>query len=268
MAHPQPQELANDIVERLNAIAHKGGDRVNVGSFEFRGLMRDITRLQDINAVVASRMKAQAYAIAGDRSQALYWADNTEKLADKGFADYVRFTSLILLGYPSEASELFDSAFENRGDTTIDNIVGKCCSFAWFERAVKVLDYCVETNLVHKATGLMEVARRAEKIFQERGMSLDATNAVMDEAFGLMRDVGTLWHGRCPLITIVDDDGGDAYVSLRFPLLVDASKAAELSWQLIERLIEKNLDQTALSVSFTPVVEIEQEPEGSVVELA
>jgi hypothetical protein len=251
----QPKELVDEISQRIQDIAFAGGTRLDPSDFRSAHLLRDIERLQSQDAVNASILKSEFYALAGMRGRALYWADNAGAVASKpGLKARARCGVLTLMGYPHEAAELFDEAVENRDGVPIHEFLRSAFSFGWFSRVVRLVAQCREQNLVHTGVQCIDVAATAAAALESRRISEAEVNDILAELHQILREANLLWQGDTPEVNVIDVGTGDVTVSMRFALAEDAKVAAELSWKLFERLVEKRLDRPGFVVSFTPTI--------------
>jgi hypothetical protein len=251
----EAKSLAKEIGDKLELIAVNGGRQLDLDSFEFKRLLLDcdrISRDQNIEerAVLSSTLKASLYALAGDRDNAVYWAKNADQNRG-GYAPVSEYSVLTLLGYPKDALPLFDAAFARReGD--VDHYLKYAVSYGWFARAATVIEQCRKDNLVHKPLKCLGMIPRAAKIFSEHGIGEDLVSDVTTVMHDILRENRMVWLGFTPAITLHNEGTPDAYVLMRFAIDARPDRAAELSWELTERVVANNYDIPGLVVSFAP----------------
>jgi hypothetical protein len=100
---------------------------------------------------------------------------------------------------------------------------------------------------------LQREAFLASRALKKRGLADAAVCAALEEATQL---IASKWpqyarDAEAPDLVVFDDEP-EPYVALRLPIPATPEEAAELTWLLNGRMIERHLDPRGLSIAYSP----------------
>lgn len=249
--------LALQLGERLSALAIKGGARPERTDWEYRRLWAEADRLQRSDPAEGSICKSKLLGLAGDIDAALYWLENAKKNGAK-HVQVDEFLLLLLNGKMHAASALFDEAVANRGPTPLHMFMRYACCAGWFDRVELLVAMARDQKLTFKPTVWMHLAPRAVRILEEHRFTREMMNDTIAEMQAVLDTERTHWCGEMPLIELAEEGTPQAYVRMQFAVEFDAATAADMSWRLAERLVNRDLDRPGLIVGYlgseSPVV--------------
>lgn len=257
MVAPQAQTIAIDLEDRLTQLALSAGVHGNVEKLKAE-ILHECSKLQKVDVVRASLLKSNYYALLGDRAQSDYWLRNANANGAKDLSAPYQEANFFLMGYISDAYDCFDKAFLNRDNRLALPYIHKALSCGWFRKACWILD---QLDLKGVPAEILQLAETGQRIVEHLKVTDEQICALMNEAHGLMREKGLIWLDHLPIFRMVEQD---AQLRITYRVSLTPEDAASLTWQLIDRLIDKNLDSLGLVVSFQGTVVTTEELQEAV----
>lgn len=205
-------------------------------------------KLQAVNVVEASLVKADLCHICGDLAGVEYWLANASKTGASPLAvNRERLNFLINLGHFSSAADLYLEIcdFRNGKLTWIwDSGVHTCCFAKMIEQMHEASKFAVELSPAFKA-----LAIRASAALSRLGVNEAQVHQLLDAAGVVLRERGLFWQDRYPTLLIDDSDDEPG---LLYQLVVEASAedAELLTDQVIDLILDRGLQVPGVSVAF------------------
>lgn len=244
------QTIGPSVAELLKEVALNGGTHARAKeSSTF--ILSECNKLQRVDVVGASLMKAVLYTLTGDSAESTYWLENARRNGGSAaqVVPYVELTHM-LAGRASQGFELFETAFEYQPQDPAA-FMRKALSFCWFKKAqlvaAKAPDGALDAELVSLANAgaaVLDVLKLPEQVIA----------AFMDVVHGLLFDEKLIWLDNLPRIQLLQHDQGGPLVFVRYRVATTPERAAELNWQLAERVAERELSSLGLLVTFQGAV--------------
>lgn len=247
MSAPQPQTIANDLQEQLHQLALNAGRTSNVQSL-MKLFMSECDKLQNVDVIMASLLKSNFFALAGNRKDSEYWTRNAVQNGGRQAATPYIETNLFLMGYISEAYAHFENAFMNRGNRPASTYARKALSIGLFRKANWVISQLDAQSIPDE---LKALATKGQAVIDQLGITDQQICALMDEAHQLIREKGLIWLDEFPKFNLND---GNTQLCITYRVEITPDEAADLTWQLIDRLIAKDLASIGLVVGYQGTV--------------
>jgi hypothetical protein len=257
MATPSPQTISSDIIDSLKLLALNGGKFAAVDLRKSQ-ILAECDKLAKIDAIAASLLKAQLFALLGDRKTAEYWIRNAEMNRAVDQALNAKETVLVLLGCASEAFEIFDRAVLNMPSQAL---LRHAISFGWFRKAEALLSKLNEKEVSDDNKLLIEEGRRYLDLL---GVGEPQMCRIMDIALGVLRENELIWVGSLPEFSFVPAHVGGPLLCITYRVEMTPAQASELNAVFVDRLVAANLDALGVMVGYSGIV-IEAPPRAQFV---
>jgi len=250
MRAPEPQTIANEISAALNPLLATGGHFMAKHDPRWVALLDECDKLQKVDVLLGSALKSDLHTLAGDLEGSLYWTKNLRLNGAKGMADIAETLAYSNLGYATEAARHFPATVEiSRGEINARFVQGVgAAAFSAMEAAAAALGRA-GGQLDTENMALLERVRSAIEVLGRLRVDEAQVRAMMDIAGTVMREQRLLWIGPAPTLD-VNSRAGSERVSIRYELAVSPQAAAELNWELAERLAHADLMPEDITVAF------------------
>jgi hypothetical protein len=241
MATAKPQELSVEIIDHLRTFALSGGSHAYIAQSR-QHILDECEKLAKVNAIDASLLKANLFALTGDSEACEYWVRNAEKIGGSYKALPARSWFYALLGEITNAYKYIDLAIE-RSDSPA-GIAIQLAGFGMFRKAQEVI---VRSKVDLEPKMKQDIAT-ASRLLQELNLDDEKVCSVMDVSLGFLKEKGLIWLGRLPEMQFLEKSAGGPILSLTYNLSVPFKEASELNAELVDRLVESNFDTLGLIV--------------------
>lgn len=241
MAIAKPQELSVEILEHLRVFALSGGTHAFVSESK-QTILDACDKLAKVNAIDASLLRANLYALTGEAETCEYWLRNAEKIGGRAQAAGARGWFLLLLGNVSEAYKYVENSIEQASSPGVVAIQLAACGL--FRKAEALL-LRTKAEIEPK---LMDNITKACKFVEQLKISDEQICSVMDVTLGFLKEKGLIWLGIVPDFHFLPSSAGGPIVSLTYSVDVQYADAAKLNAELVDRLVASNLDSLGLIV--------------------
>jgi len=248
MLGPRAATIGPALEERLTVAIQIGGAYLNADSFEFKWLLRECDKLAKADAYHASLAKCWVWQLAGNLDEALYWVSNASKFPEDGARSSILEAAVhVNLGYFSRGAGVFDGLppdlWSNREEFSQLGLL--CGSFG------AVIEAAEGMQLAEEELPLVETARRCAMVMKVLGVSENKMRAVLDAAGEVLRRHQLYFSDNAPVVySIADEDGAGVLYQLR--IRADARTADQLTDEVIDLMIERELAGRGLNFSFIP----------------
>lgn len=251
MAAPKPLEKFDVLFDELVEVASKVGHFDDLKkSGEYQVLMASYDAFQSSEAHSASILKALLSAVTGNVQEMERWLRNVAALGYKREALFNRLQCLSVLGYATQACEVAEQLYKDSGIYTFGNISFHVTVSGGFPLFQKALDNANRNKQVINMTEQLIAYRNAANVLEQMGVPDNWLSRIYDVIGALLREQRLLWTGAGPKVFFYSsEDGGPSFHS-DFSLAVSVQRAAELTWELTERLVAQDLDRYPVTVGF------------------
>ena len=248
MPAPKPATIAGQLLEEISAHLLHGGHMLPEDSPQWTRLWDLCEKLQVADVVAASAHKADLFHLSGNVERALYWANNARRNGGQRAGDSALFTAYVNLGYAEEAAKIFPTLLDIEDGLINAWLISGfgCGSFSEMVTASERLERA-GGEITRK--GVVRLATRARAALELLGVSEHQLRVMMDHAGQLMRARHLLWLNEAPDV-LASRPGESQYVALNYRLDVPPVQAAEMTWELAERLAEHDLVRPNVTVGF------------------
>lgn len=241
MASANPQELSVEIQEHLRNFALSGGSHAFVAQSK-QFILDECEKLAKVNAIDASLLKANLFALTGEAESCEYWVRNAERNGGVSQATASRAWFFALLGNVTAAYKYIDVAIEHASSLTAMAI--QMAGFGMFSKADELL---TRSKVDIEPTVKQDIAT-ANNYLRQLNLSDAQVCSVMDIALGFLKEKGLIWLGRLPDIHFLSPGAGGPIVSLTYNLNIPYVDAAKLNAELVDRMVASNFDSLGLLV--------------------
>ena len=251
MKSPVPQTLAESLLSRITALLEEVVHIDRVNSFVFNGLLRDCDRLSQTDVINASLYRGTLYSIVGRDDDAEYQFNNVEANGEHFLASAWRMVSYANRCYAKRVMAMADQVLNQRGSINLSELMRPVAAIGGFQAICRAVDTASQRQEVLVGmTNLLEKSRRACAVMKTLQITDDDVSAAVDVAGEIMREQRLVWKHQTPDIETFDEDCDFRSLMLQFRLGVTPQKASELTFELIGRLVDRDLDRAGLSVCF------------------
>lgn len=232
--------IANDLQRELGAWLEQASGYIDQSSFQFKAFFRSAEKLASADAYASSIQRAMVQHLTGDLDGARHWLLNARKWPADPHSWGTEAVILSNLGYFSHATQVLMSLGKHERPHYASMLV-LCGAFS------AVLDAVPGTEVAETEAG-----RNAVSLSSQCMMTLERLNvteaqvrAMLDIAGEVLRNHKLFFAGEDPVVRAIDD-------GLLYQLRVSTAPelAAEMTDEVINRLVEKDLDAPGLAFSF------------------
>lgn len=242
--HPmttQPKTQCSQLLSQVNARLKAGGPYLDSTSFEVRRLICEAQKITGdaYQAIERFITLGAIHQICGNEAEMRHNFSCAAKLDRSPRTAAAYCGALINLGYISEAQKEFARAArpELGWLTCID-------SLGFFSMAITPLNDFYAAAQTMKIAELsakhVEGAKRIQKIFQEANVTDEIVGQMLDDAGEILRDRRLMC---CEHVEknqyIYDGPYDEHFVSIRWRVPVSADEASDMSFEFVNRFIER-----------------------------
>ncbi|HEU4457767.1 MAG TPA: hypothetical protein VFR90_01430 [Methylibium sp.] len=218
-------------------------------SFEFKSLWRECDKLQKVDAVNASLMKASLAGLAGDLEGLERWLTNAEQNGGGESVRGTRFAMYSDLGFVTEASKSYRETIANDDSLARLNLThGIACGS--FSEMLQAADRWAKEDTKLEEQDVLRRSAQARDALRALGVPEENVRSMMDRAGELMRARRLLWANLMPDLIASSTPAAHPFFALNYRVDVEPAEAAEMTWALAERLAEDDLIFPFVTVAF------------------
>lgn len=235
----------------FNRIAEPG----SLPDLELRALRRDIERGRAEHRVTADRNECDLETWLLNYNRCLEIVANIQA---NGAIDLARIASLQLNAnflYAAKAQSLVAEVFDNPCDWDYHRIISSAVTVGAFSEIALGIKKAQLDSRAITVTKLIPIALKASETLAELGISDAQVALCLDVAGEVMRSRRMLWMGSGPDIYVVPASSGTPAVSIEYRVPISAVDASSMSWELTEKIVDRDLYVPGLSVGFLGVLE-------------
>lgn len=240
MATGQPATIAADLSEQVKAWLRAATGYAEKSDFRVKLWLRDAERLAGVNAASGSIIRALVFQCVGDIESALYWSNNVRQLGNSTEAAKLEAIILSNLGYFTKAAEQISNMAA--ADRAVDwQVLVLCGSFSGLLEADQRFPDAAAEGF-KAAVALADGCRMSLGALR---ISEAHLRQVLDLAGEVLRERRLFFIGETPVIHAHDE-------GVLYELLIDVepAKAAELTNEVVHRMVASDLDVPGLAFAF------------------
>lgn len=240
--------IAGEIREEIGRLIFRGGHFVRTDEFAFRRLVRMCETLQAVEAPQAFVLKVEVFQLAGKIEDCEHWSRQAHRL----HATWDAHNSLCLaysnLGFATKAASLY-AEITDVSHGQVNAIINLGVASGCFSQILEAANALERAGGEVERKDLVMLAANVRDTLSMLSVSEESLRLLMDEAGTLMRERSLLWLNDRPDV-VVSRGGDPAFVALNYRLDVPALEAAEMTWELAERVAAKDWLPNSVTVSF------------------
>lgn len=252
MAAPRTNTIHEKLISDINNRAKLGLPIAKSEVFWLNGLKLDAKKMMNINPALAHIALAAIAQLECDADKALHHLNCANTIRPDKFIRSQQIIVLTNLGFFSDTLKLLDEALSPK-DGLFTEYFTTFISIGAFQ---KLNDFQKEAVLMGiDLTGLpTETASKASFIMKSASISDERAAEALSVAGTMLRERKIVTLGEAEF-SIDDDFDHSPTVFLTFPIRVKADVAADMTWDLYEKLLQKFPDYSpALNIGFRSAV--------------
>lgn len=196
---------------------------------------------------------AKLGSVIGNDAEVERWCRNLEYNHYKDTATHMRFHHYVNMGYATKGQNLLKSVIERRSDQDLLHLMHGVMAIGAFTAAKNALQDAEMRKEQLVSNDFVEKIKSTHHVVAELGIEDTHLAQMFDEAGAILRAAHRNWASyELSIIAIPRTAGGPA-LSVEWPVQVSPSEAARLTWELTDRLVEKDLDRPGFSLGFLGV---------------
>ena len=252
MASPLPQTIVDELEAIASPVEENMSHFLDEANPVVVQLLDAAERLAKADAFQASQWKGRIYALTGNRERVDYWFKNARALGRDWTQEYNHSSTLINMGYFSDAARLTGQYLDISTNKLTENVA---LAIGLFDLAGAMTAYEVlDRAQLHSEPILRSFAECAWSVLQTMNVRQEDVQGVLDIAGELLRENNLWWQGQAPRLFAFssEEDSGILY-ELR--IATSPQFAAELTEAFVERAIARDAYQPGFSFGFIGVGE-------------
>lgn len=196
---------------------------------------------------------AKLASVLGRDDEVERWCKNLEHNLYKEEAMHMRFQHFVNMGYASKGQKILPDIIANRSDQNLVHLMHGAIALGAFNAANTALESADMRNENLGPTGFIDKIKARHPVVLELGLDDSHIAKMFDEAGAILREIRMNWSSYdLSIISFPRSSGGPA-MSVEWPVVLSPVEAAQLTWELTDRLVEKELDVPGFSIGFLGV---------------
>ncbi|GEM_PF-2647444 len=196
---------------------------------------------------------AKLASVLGNDFEVERWCKNLDSNHHNDTALHMRFHHYVNMGKARKGQELLPEIVARRNDQTLVHLLHGAMAIGAFNAARSTLEEANMRNEVLVATTYLQKIRSTSNVIAEMQITDSHIVKLFDEAGALLRSYRLNWASYSLSIVSLPQASGGPAVSVEWPVGVCPAEAARLTWELTDRLVEKDLDTPGFSLGFLGV---------------
>lgn len=216
----------------------------------YADLLHRAESLARSDAVSSNIFQAKLASVVGDAELVERWCRNLELNRQIDRALHMRFHHYVNQGYASKGQEILPKLFAQRGNSNLLTIALGAIAVGAFYTAIEAINAAESRQEQLKMTAIIDQIRPAHAVIADMGISDAEIAKIFDEAGHVLREARMNWSSNnVSIIALPRSEGGPA-MSVEWPIMVTPEEAARLTWEVTDRLVDRDLDLPGFSLGF------------------
>lgn len=153
----------------------------------------------------------------------------------------------------TNAHKLAPRVFTEPNGTDRIDLIRSCVAVGLFQTAATAVEAANKEQRVITADRSVPISKRASAAMGKLGVKDADIAACIDVIGEMLLARKLLWLNRAPDILVTGDETGEPSLAMEFRLPISAASAAELNWELVERLVDADLFRPGVTFGFIGV---------------
>ena len=240
MPAPIPHSVNHSVNARLDELYSKTGWLNRIDAWELQQLQRDLERLAATDVVAADRAKISLATLTGDDEVVEARLRNLVANGAQGVAraDRLRFLSNRMRAI--EALPLAEEAVKNPLPLDTHEVVTLMHTIGAFRSAAACIEEANRRSIVTSGTKSVALAPQIAEAMDRLGVADSQVAQALNVLGHCLSERGMIWLGRGPDIW-VSPEADSPSILIQYELQIDADGAAQVLWDLTERLAQQEL---------------------------
>lgn len=223
-------------------------DRAVLSDLHARAMELSKSDVGDGNLILA-----KLASVLGKDEEVERWCRNLEHNHHKEMAMHMRFQHFVNMGYATKGQSLLPDIIANRSDQNLVHLMHGAIAIGAFNAASNALESADMRHEHLRRTQFIDKIKAQHPVVLELGLEDTVVAKMFDEAGALLRETRMNWSSYdLSIIALTRASGGPA-MSVEWPIGLSPADAARLTWELTDRLVEKDLDVPGFSLGFLGV---------------
>lgn len=238
------ESKAVELIDRINAFISEGKTPDDLTLYS---LKRDANSLLSYDAASAHMILGMLAATVGNKAELEKHHEISLRLGVSPYIGNLNFmTSLQNAGYYSAALEYARKAFRAEADPEIIRSLVKLNTFCLrFEEAIKYMEQLVKLNKQMEDHSLVSILKSISPLLSKNALRDDDLAKISEIAQDLIYKENILSLG---ISASLCSEGGAEWVAVEHFVACSPQKAAEINFQLAEKLMDSGVDSAALDL--------------------
>lgn len=239
-------ESASRLVNEAILKTYRIGD---VDKFLFGRALRELDALQKSDVIDAECTRALLFGIAGRYSDADAALANAERNGGSFMAQEARMKVLLNRMHFTRAASIATVLLQTPGES-LSGLIAPALGGGCFRACARAIAESVRAGRVAQATKDFAVAKRAAQALDQARVPDEVVWKMLDELGAIAERDSLLWMNDMPDLCVLLEEEGGPLVRMAFRVAVSPEQACEMNLELIDRLVERNLHPSGVSVGF------------------
>ena len=197
---------------------------------------------------------AKLASAIGDTEQVERWCRNIDANNKPALAAHTRLHHFVNLGYATKGQELLPRIFSERGASNLASLASGAIAVGAFSAAHDALQTAKARGEELAMPEVIEKIHSAFQVVDSLGINDAEIARMYDEAGKIVREQRMNWASNSVSIVALQSSEGGPAISIEWPIMVTPTKAAQLTWDLTDRLVDMDLDRPGFSLGFLGLV--------------
>ncbi|CAN7703132.1 hypothetical protein LJR066_005703 [Acidovorax sp. LjRoot66] len=251
--NPVPLSLAEELHQGFDDFQNTVQTWDQIDRALFSDLHARAMDLSKTNLEAGNLILAKLGSLVGDDTEVERWCRNLELNHHLDTALHMRFHHYVNMGRATAGQDLLPKVIARRSDQNLLHLMHGAIALGAFTTANKTLEEALMRNEVLVGSAFIETIKSSAKVIAELGIEDSHIAKMFDEAGDILREARRNWASYALSIVALPSTRGGPAVSVEWPLSVSPAEAAQLTWELTGRLVDKDLDRPGFSLGFLGV---------------
>ncbi len=251
---PVARSISGVLAKDIDDFEHSFATWDEHNRFLYRDLQKRALEFSRTDPEGGNLVLAKLASVIGDEEEVERWCTNLEHNHFADAATHMRFDHYVNSGQATKGLALLPGIVARRSDQNLVHLMHGAIAIGAFTAAKNALEAAdMRQEVLVGAATFIEKVKSNQSVVAELGLEDSHLALMFDEAGAILREAHRNWASyELSVIAVPRSVGGPA-MSVEWPVRVTPAEAAKLTWNLTDRLVEKDLDRPGFSLGFLGV---------------
>ncbi|WP_313603928.1 hypothetical protein [Comamonas jiangduensis] len=248
---PQPKELAEQLQDQVKQYVAQLEKTGEVDEDAYNSLRALCDRVAKTDVCRADSRRALLASLSGKTE---HYEAAIKNLKANNFHDKAtleEFAHLVNHGYVLQAFEMRNTVIQARHAPNTSSVLPPLTAAGAYKTIHQLVTSAPDRSEVMALDTLILEVRKVVEVMNQLGIDDSAIARMQDVAGELFREKKRTWAGARPHATALAQEEDGPLILIEYYVGVSPTEAAEMSWDLAKRLVERELDVPGVTISFT-----------------